>query len=227
MFGENCGRLASKRVASVQTISGTGAIHLAAQLIAQCVSPPPAVYVGVPAWGNYKPLCELVGLKIIEYTYYDSVKRAVDFDSVLATVRQAPEGSVFVLQGCCHNPTGADLTKAQWDELAVVLQEKSHLPLLDVAYQGLGNGLEDDAYSVRLFAKMGFEMFVCQSFSKNFALYGERCGALHAVCIDAETAVNVHDRLRCLIRWEFSSSPAFGSRLVNIVLGSDPFNQGW
>lgn len=191
------------------------------------VNPTPDVYVGTPAWGNYKPLFELVGLKVVEYTYYSHATRSVDFANVLQTAEDAPVGSVFVLQGCCHNPSGADLTEAQWDELAAVLEKKAHFPFFDLAYQGLGNGLDEDAYAIRLFARMGFEMLVCQSFSKNFALYGERCGALHAVCQDEKAAARVEDRLRCLIRWEFSSSPAYGSRLVKIVLESDEKHELW
>ncbi|CAG9978558.1 unnamed protein product [Clonostachys byssicola] len=229
MFGQDCPRLSTNHIASVQTISGTGAVHLAASLLTQLnpTTNPPTVYVGVPAWGNYKPLMKLVGLDVVEYTYYDSVNRSIDFAAILRAARDAPSGSVFVLQGCCHNPTGADPTPAQWDELALCLKQRGHLPLFDVAYQGLGNGLEEDVYSVRAFARMGFDMLVCQSFSKNFALYGERCGALHAVCGDARQAANVRDRLRCLIRWEFSSAPAFGSRLVNITLGSDALRAQW
>uniref|UniRef100_A0A8H7KFP4 Aminotransferase class I/classII large domain-containing protein n=1 Tax=Bionectria ochroleuca TaxID=29856 RepID=A0A8H7KFP4_BIOOC len=201
MFGQDCPRLPTTR--------------------------PPTVYVGIPAWGNYKPLMKLVGLDVVEYTYYDSIKRSIDFPAILRAARDAPSGSVFILQGCCHNPTGADPSPAQWDELALCLKQGGHLPLLDVAYQGLGDGLEEDVYSVRAFARRGFDMLVCQSFSKNFALYGERCGALHAVCGDARQAANVRDRLRCLIRWEFSSAPAFGSRLVNITLGSDALRTQW
>ncbi|KAK7217070.1 hypothetical protein V2G26_005073 [Clonostachys chloroleuca] len=206
MFGKDCPRLSSNHIASVQTISGTGAVHLAASLLTQ-LSPttnPPTVY-----------------------TYCDSTKRSIDFPAILRAARDAPSGSVFILQGCCHNPTGADPSPAQWDELALCLKQGGHLPLLDVAYQGLGDGLEEDVYSVRAFARLGFDMLVCQSFSKDFALYGERCGALHAVCGDARQAANVRDRLRCLIRWEFSSAPTFGSRLVNITLGSDALTTQW
>lgn len=227
IFGTDSSRLTSGHIASVQTISGTGAVHLAALLLSQAFELPPTVYVGVPAWGNYKPLAQLTGLSVVEYKYYDSVQRTVDMDSVLAAIRGSPSGSVFIFQGCCHNPTGADPTPAQWDEIALAMKQSNHLPLLDVAYQGLGNGMHEDAYSVRLFARMGFEMLVCQSFSKNLALYGERCGALHAVCSDNRVAANVFDRLRCLIRWEFSSAPAYGSRLVSLVMESKLLTEQW
>ncbi|KAM0544502.1 hypothetical protein ACHAPJ_011796 [Fusarium lateritium] len=227
MFGEDCLRLNSGHVASVQTISGTGANHIAALALSQSISPRPKVFVGTPAWGNYRPIFELVGLEVIDYSYFDSRARSIDFSSIISAAHSAPSRSVFVLQACCHNPTGADPTKEQWQELASAMKQHNHFVFFDIAYQGLGNGMAEDAYSVRLFATLGLEMFVCQSFSKNFALYGERCGVLHAVCADLETVANVHDRLRCLIRWEFSSSPAYGSRLVTVILGSDHLSDVW
>ena len=211
----------------MQTISGTGAVHLAFLLIAENLSPRPRVYVGVPAWGNYSPMCKLAGLDVVEYRHFDASARSVDMPSILKAVQGAPKGSVFVIQACCHNPTGADLSNEQWHELAIALKDRDHLPLLDIAYQGLGNGLDEDAYGVRLLARMGMPMLICQSFSKNFALYGERCGALHALCGDSKTTANVFDRLRCLIRWEFSSAPAYGCRLVDLVTRSNQLSQNW
>ncbi|KAI6764965.1 hypothetical protein HG531_012064 [Fusarium graminearum] len=227
MFGKECQRLKSGHVASVQTISGTGANHIAALALSQSISPRPQVYLGTPTWGNYKPIFELVGMEVIEYAYLDSKTRRIDFASILSAANSAPSRSVFILQACCHNPTGADLTKEQWQKLALVMKQHDHFAFFDIAYQGLGNGIVEDVYAIRLFADLGFEMFVCQSFSKNFALYGERCGVLHAVCPNPETAAIVHDRLRCLIRWEFSSSPAYGSRLVSIILESDHLRDEW
>lgn len=133
----------------------------------------------------------------------------------------------MILQGCCHNPTGADPTHEHWMAIAQEMKTKTQFPFFDFAYQGFGDGLEEDAYSVRLFAAQGFEMLICQSFSKNYALYGERCGALHVVTTSPVAAQNVHDQLRCLIRWEFSSSPAFGSRLVSIIQESDVLRGQW
>lgn len=228
MFGRDSALLAAGKIASVQTISGTGAVHLAAQFISRFVHPSPTVYVGTPTWGNYKPLCELVGLHIVEFQQYDSEKRTLDFPAILAAVRSAPRASVFIFQACCHNPTGMDPTRAQWDELRAAVRDMGHFPVFDNAYQGLGDGLDEDAYVVRSWAAEGIEMFVCQSFSKNFALYGERCGVLHAFCpAGAGAARNVHDQLRCLIRWEFSSSPAYGSRLVTRILSSEELRSKW
>lgn len=180
-----------------------------------------SVYVGTPAWGNYVPMLGFAGLDAKTYRHYDAKAGTVDWPSVLAAVTAAPDGSIFVLQACCHNPTAADFTKDQWRELAKEMQARRHFPVFDIAYQGLGNGLEEDIFCVRHFAELGFEMLICQSFAKNFALYGERVGALHAVCPSAESAVAVRDQMRFLIRVEFSSSPAYGSRLVDLIL-SDP-----
>ncbi|KAG5752512.1 hypothetical protein H9Q69_003564 [Fusarium xylarioides] len=227
LFGQDCDLLQSGNIASVQTISGTGAVHLAALALRQSISPHPKVYVGTPTWGNYKPMFELVGLEVVEYPYFDFQTRTIDFSSIISAAVTALANSVFILQACCHNPTGADPTKEQWRELGAVLKQNSHFVLFDIAYQGLGNGIEEDAYALRHFATLGIDMFVCQSFSKNFALYGERCGALHAVCTSPEIAAVVQDRLRCLIRWEFSSSPAYGSRLVTIVLDSYDLTSDW
>jgi aspartate aminotransferase len=189
--------------------------------------PLPPVYIGLPAWGNYQPLFHLVGLEVRHYTHYDPNTKRVDFGACIDAVQQAPRGSVFVLQGCCHNPTGADFDRDQWQILAKEMKLAGHLPFFDMAYQGLGDGLDEDAFAIQHFAQIGFEMIVCQSFSKNFGLYGERVGALHVVNGDRRIAANVNDQLRNLIRWEFSSSPAYGLRLVNLVLDDEEQVEDW
>jgi aspartate aminotransferase len=220
--------LTIRQITSVQTISGTGANHLGALLISRLANKPlPPVYIGLPAWGNYKPLFRLVGLEVQHYNHYDPNTISVDFDTCIDAVRQAPRGSVFVLQGCCHNPTGADFDRDQWQILAKEIKLAGHLPFFDIAYQGLGDGLDEDAFRIRHFTQIGFEMIVCQSFSKNFGLYGERVGALHVVNRDQRIAANVNGQLRNLIRWEFSSSPAYGSRLVNLVLDDKEQVEDW
>ncbi|UKZ69362.1 uncharacterized protein TrAtP1_010370 [Trichoderma atroviride] len=215
------------QLASVQTISGSGAVHLAALFISRCISPYIKVFVGVPTWGNYKPALDLVGLQTIEYRHYDPSTRSYDHDSTILAIKEAPEGSAFIFQGCCHNPTGADPTPEQWSEIVDALKVGRHLPLFDLAYQGLGQGLDEDAYAVSLCARRRLEFLACQSLSKNFALYGERCGSLHVICKDSRAAANVHDQLRCLIRWEMSSTPAYGSRLVKLVLQDGHMNADW
>ncbi|GAD94180.1 aspartate aminotransferase [Paecilomyces variotii No. 5] len=228
LFEENSKTLKDRKIASVQTISGTGACHLAALFLRRCKAfAKSVVYVGTPAWGNYEPLLELVGFEVDRYTYYDPHTHAANFKNLLDTVVNAPQNSIFVLQGCCHNPTGADLSQEQWKTLAEAMKKADAFPLFDIAYQGLGASPDNDAYGIQLFAEKGFEMVVCQSFSKNFGLYGERCGVLHVVTAEKTICRNVHDQLRSLIRWEFSSSPAYGSRLVNIILEDPDLRNEW
>lgn len=172
-------------------------------------------------------MLKLVGLDAAFYRHYDPDTGSVDFAGTIQAVKSAPKGSPFILQACCHNPTSADFTKEQWRFLADEMMARGHLPIFDIAYQGLGNDLDEDVYAVRLFADRKFEMLVCQSFSKNFALYGERCGALHVVCPSEDIAASVHDQLRFLVRSEFSSSPAFGSRIVENVLSSPEKQSLW
>ncbi|KAL4418070.1 aspartate aminotransferase [Colletotrichum abscissum] len=227
MFGAHSDALQTGRISSVQTISGTGANSLGALFISKVMEPKPRVYIGVPTWGNHIPIFQDTGLKTTTYSYLEASKHAVNFTALLDTVRSAARGSIFVLQGCCHNPTGVDLSLKQWKELACEMKHYGHLPFFDVAYQGLGDGLDEDAASVRVFVDAGIEMMVCQSFSKNFALYGERCGALHFVGNSQEVAANVQDRLRSLIRHTYSSAPAYGSRLVKIVLNDADLRKEW
>jgi aspartate aminotransferase, cytoplasmic len=146
---------------------------------------------------------------------------------VLAAVRSAPARSIFILQVCCHNPSAAGFSDSQWRTLGAEMQARQLFPLFDIAYQGLGNGLEEDVYPVRHFVSLGMEMRVCQSFSKSFGLYGERVGALHALCSSADAMPAVRDQLRFLIRSEFSSSPAFGARFVTLVLSDHAREREW
>lgn len=228
LFGNDAEAIESRRVTSVQAISGTGSIHLAALFLSRCTAfEGKKVYIGTPAWGNYEPLFNLVGLEVVKYRYYDGERGVVDFSSVLKAVEEAPPGSIFVLQGCCHNPSGLDLSQQQWRDLAAAMKLHNHFPFFDMAYQGLGVSLEDDAYGLRYFEQSGFDLLACQSFSKNFGLYGERCGVLHVVSGTEKVAANVYDQLRCLIRWEFSSSPAYGARLVNIILSRKDLTNKW
>lgn len=212
----------------MQTIAGTGAIHLGALFLKKVATAPgQKVYVGTPTWGNHEPLFNLVDIQLDKYNYYDGAQRKVDFDSCLAALRAAPENSIFIFQVCCHNPTGADFSPPHWQIIADEMQRRNHVPLFDFAYQGLGDGEDEDAYPIRLFAARGFEMLVCQSFSKTCGLYSERVGALHVVTKSRKDAQCVFSQLRRLVRSEFSSSPAYGARLVNIILGDKTVRQAW
>ncbi|KAL0264077.1 Aspartate aminotransferase, cytoplasmic [Diplodia seriata] len=240
LFGAPSAALRENRVSTIQTVAGTGACHLGAVFLrahwptsasaGSGSSPTNAtrVLLGVPTWGNYAPLFAHAGYtNIVQYPYLDSSRR-VDIASVLAALRAAPDRSIVVLQACCHNPTGRDLTRAQWTQVACVMREKRHFAFFDAAYQGLGNDSDGDAWAVRHFVERGdVDMLVCQSFSKNAGLYSERVGALHVVCGTAGVAANVLDRLRALLRWEVSSSPAYGAELVGVVLGDEGLRGRW
>ncbi|KAL1652683.1 hypothetical protein SLS61_004663 [Didymella pomorum] len=228
LFGTDSEVVKSGKIVSAQAISGTGSIHLAALFLSRAEQlRGKRAYVGTPAWGNYEPLFNLVGFEVVKYRHYDAERGVVAFSDLLEAVDEAPSGSIFVLQGCCHNPSGADLSNEQWKTLARVMKPKGHFPFFDMAYQGLGGSLAEDAFGLRYFAEQGFELLACQSFSKNFGLYGERCGVLHILAESETVAANVYDQLRCLIRWEFSSSPAYGSRLVNTILKDTSLTSQW
>ena len=151
----------------------------------------------------------------------------LDFASTISNIRSAPKQSIFVLQAVCHNPTGADYTQGQWADIADALRAGGHFAYLDTAYQGLGNGLDEDAWAIRHFAEKGVDMLVCQSFSKNMGLYSERVGALHVVCSSSEIAANVLDQLRSFTRWEVSSSPAYGAQIVETILSDESLAKEW
>ncbi|KAF4416533.1 Aspartate aminotransferase 3 [Colletotrichum fructicola] len=196
-----------KLISSVQTISGTGANALGALLISKAMSPNKKVYVSTPTWGNHFDIFHNVDMETVSYPYLDSSKHAVNFDALLEAVRTAPQGSIFILQGCCHNPSGVDLSVEQWQELATEMKSHGQLPFFDTAYQGLGDGFDEDAAGVRIFVEAGLEMLVLAD--------------------STEVAANVKDRLRSLIRYTYSSSPAYGSRLVKIVLSNRELRNAW
>lgn len=194
LFGADSEAVKTRRIASAQAISGTGSIHLAALFLSRAEQfRGKKVYVGTPAWGNYKPLFNLVGFEVVKYRHYDAERGVVAFNDLLKAVNQAPSGSIFVLQGCCHNPSGADLSNKQWETLAQAMKPKAHFPFFDMAYQGLGAPLAEDAFGLRHFGEQRFELLACQSFSKNFGLYGERCGVLHILTENKAVAANVYD----------------------------------
>lgn len=216
----------SNKIASLQTISGTGAIHMALAFLM-------AIHrrdfvIGVPAWDNYAPMIEHVGGTVHTYRHYDPATGEVDFGALLAAIDLAPTGAVFMLQACCHNPTGADYSQDQWKKISTAIKAKGHFTLFDIAYQGLSTGsLAEDAWPVRYFMEHDMEFMVCQSFSKNLGLYSERSGCLHAVGRDEESVHNVQSQLVSLFRLECSFAPAYGARLVAHVTNDNDLKQQW
>ncbi|KAL1643705.1 Aspartate aminotransferase/Glutamic oxaloacetic transaminase AAT2/GOT1 [Diplodia intermedia] len=234
IFGKDSDVLRAGKVASIQTIGGTGACHIGAVFASHYFQPsssssssssspgpnkrPVDAYIGDPGWPNYGPLLTHAGLNPVFYAHHDAATQTVALDALLAAAAAAPPRSVFVLQAVCHNPTGLDLTRAQWRAVADALAARGHLPFFDIAYQGFGAGLDADAWPVREFAGRGLEMVVAQSFSKNLGLYGERVGVVHVVAAGAETAARVGERLRGFARWTWASPPRAYAGLAKLVL---------
>lgn len=200
LLGSASPALAAGRVATLQALSGTGSLAVGAQFLAQFM-PGATVYISNPTWPNHKNIFALAGVKWETYRYFDPASVGLDFEGMLADIRAAPAGSVILLHGCAHNPTGIDPTKEQWAQIADAVEEKGHFAFFDVAYQGFATGsLDEDAYAPRYFESRGLEFMVAQSYSKNLGLYGERVGALNVVAADAATAGRVLSQLKRLAR---------------------------
>ena len=233
LFGAGHEAVTSGRVATIQSVGSSGGLKVGADFIARWL-PGSEVWVSDPTWDNHRSMFEGAGLKVHTYPYYDAGDAKADpprpagglrFAEMLATLRALPPQSVVLLHACCHNPTGVDLTRAQWDELIPVLRERRLLPYFDLAYQGFGDGIEADAYAARALASAGLSFFIANSFSKSMSVYGERCGALSVACPDALQAANVLGQLKFTVRRNYSSPPIHGGQIVATVL-TDPTLRG-
>ncbi|CAI9092636.1 OLC1v1027936C1 [Oldenlandia corymbosa var. corymbosa] len=217
----------SLKVATIQGLSGTGSLRLAAALIERYF-PGAKVLISSPTWGNHKNIFNDARVQWSEYRYYDPNTVGLDFNGMIADIKAAPDGSFILLHGCAHNPTGIDPTPEQWEIIADVIQEKNHIPFFDVAYQGFASGsLDTDASSVRLFAARGMELLVAQSYSKNLGLYAERIGAINVVCSTADAATRVKSQLKRLARPMYSNPPVHGARIVANVVGNPELFSEW
>jgi aromatic-amino-acid transaminase len=225
VFGEKHPALADKRVATIQTIGGTGAVGIAADFLAKHV-PGRTVLVSDPTWENHHGLFQRAGFKTTTYPYWDARNRSVNFNGMVKALEAAEAGSIVVLQPVCHNPTGVDLDEKQQAALTNVLVAKRHIVVFDMAYQGFGESLDADAAFVRRYAERA-SCLVANSFSKNFSLYGERCGGLSVVCRDADEAERVLGQLKLAVRRSYSNPPMTGGLLVATVLGSDDLRAQW
>ncbi len=226
VFGAGHPAVETGRVRTVQAPGGCGALRVAAELI-QRAKPSANLWVSTPTWANHIPLLGSAGLKLREYPYYDYASHSIDFTAMLATLNEIPRGDLVLLHACCHNPSGADLTRAQWDQVADVLVERGIIPFVDMAYQGFGEGLEEDAYGLRMLANRVPEMIVANSFSKNFGLYRERAASLSLVFADTQQADAGFSQLLNVARGIYSMPPAHGSTIVDIILHSDELTQVW
>ncbi|HDC4369847.1 TPA: aromatic amino acid transaminase [Enterobacter cloacae] len=226
LFGADHAVLAQKRVATIQTLGGSGALKVGADFLKKYF-PDSGVWVSDPTWENHVAIFEGAGFKVATYPWFDSQTNGVRVDALLEKLNTLPERSIVLLHPCCHNPTGADLTNAQWDAVIEVLKARNLIPFLDIAYQGFGAGMEDDAYAIRAVASAGLPVLVSNSFSKIFSLYGERVGGLSVVCEDAEAAGRVLGQLKATVRRIYSSPPNFGAQVVATVLGDEQLKANW
>ncbi|MEE3924724.1 amino acid aminotransferase [Pseudomonas viridiflava] len=226
LFGENNPAVLAGRVATIQTVGGSGALKVGADFL-KYAFPDSQVWVSDPTWENHNALFGGAGFKVNTYPYFDAQTGGVKFDAMLDALQQLPARSIVLLHPCCHNPTGADLSVAQWDQVVEVVKARELIPFLDIAYQGFGKGMDEDAYAIRAMTKAGVTAFISNSFSKIFSLYGERVGGLSVVCEDSASAVNVLGQLKATVRRNYSSPPAHGAQVVSRVLNSPQLRDQW
>lgn len=226
LFGADSPVVSAGRVATIQTLGGSGALKVGADFLKRYF-PQSEVWVSDPTWDNHVAIFEGAGFKVHTYPYFDPQTLGVAFDAMLATLAALPAQSVVLLHPCCHNPTGSDLSPAQWDRVIEVVRARELIPFLDIAYQGFGAGMEEDAYAIRAIAAAGLPFLVANSFSKIFSLYGERVGGLSVMCESDEAAARVLGQLKATVRRNYSSPPMLGAKLVASVLGDAGLKASW
>jgi aromatic-amino-acid transaminase len=226
VFGADSAIIQEKRAVTVQALGGTGALKIGADFLKR-FSPESEVFISDPSWENHRALFESAGFVVNNYTYYDPATHGVNFDGMLASLNAMPAGSIVVLHACCHNPTGADITSDQWDQVIEAVKANGLVPFLDMAYQGFGAGIAEDGAVVRRFADTGVPLLVSNSFSKSFSLYGERVGALSVVASSAEEAARLLSQLKRVVRTNYSNPPSHGGKVVAAVLSTPELRQTW
>lgn len=226
VFGTNSKVTQDKRVVTAQAIGGTGALKLGADFLKRFASNA-QVWISDPSWENHRALFESAGFVVNNYPYFDAATHGVNFAGMLASFNAMPSGSIVVLHACCHNPTGADLTSEQWSQIIDVVASRQLTPFLDMAYQGFGDGIDADGDVVRRFADAGVPLFVSNSFSKSFSLYGERVGALSIVAADNAEAARVLSQLKRVIRTNYSNPPTHGGKIVATILSNPELRALW
>ncbi|MEW9897601.1 amino acid aminotransferase [Chitinivorax sp. PXF-14] len=226
VFGAEHEAVKANRIASIQTIGGSGALKIGGDFLKRYY-PNSEVWVSDPTWDNHRSMFEGAGFKVHDYPYYDAKTGGVRFDEMLATLKSLPEHSIVLLHPCCHNPTGVDLTRAQWEQIVPVVKAGKLIPFMDIAYQGFGDGLEEDAFAIRAMTDAGVSFFVSNSFSKNLSYYGERCGGLSVVCQDAEEASRVLGQLKFTVRRNYSSPPTHGGQITAAVMQTPELRSEW
>ena len=226
LFGADSQVLAEGRAVTLQGIGGTGSLKIGADFLKRFL-PEAELWISSPSWENHQMLFEAAGFKVNSYPYYDAETHGLDFNGMLETLKTLPANSIVVLHACCHNPTGVDLSEDQWRLVVDVVKQSRLVPFLDFAYQGFGDGLESDAFAVNLFAEAGIQCLIASSFSKSFALYRERVGALTILTSSAEESKRVLSQAKRVIRTNYSSPPSHGAQIVAMVLGDSELRQQW
>ena len=226
VFGPKHPVVTEGRGATIHTPGGTGALRVGGELLATQF-PGATLWLSDPTWPNHPGIFRSAGLKVATYPYYDAATHGVNIGALLAALEKVPDGDIVLLHGCCHNPTGADPSPDHWRAILEVFKRRPIIPFLDFAYQGFGQGVEEDAFAVRLFASSGVELIVSSSFSKNFGLYRERVGALTVVTGGSGVASVVMSRIKQLVRTNYSNPPAHGSKVVELVLGEPELRKMW
>ena len=226
VFGADSDVVKAGRVSTVQAIGGTGGLKIGADFLKK-VSPNAKVLISDPSWENHRAIFQNAGFEVGSYAYYDAANRKVNFEGMLADLNAAAAGTIVVLHACCHNPTGYDITAAQWDQVIAVVQAKGLTAFLDMAYQGFGHGIAEDGAVIGKFVAAGLNIFVSTSFSKSFSLYGERVGALSVVASDKDEAARVLSQLKIVIRTNYSNPPIHGGAVVAAVLGNPELRALW
>ncbi len=226
VFGADSTAAAEKRIVTVQALGGTGGLKIGADFLRR-VDPQAQVWISDPSWENHRALFENAGFSVQSYPYYDAASHGIDFAGMLSTLARLPAGAIVVLHACCHNPTGVDLTAEQWTQVIDTVKSRGLVPFLDTAYQGFADGLDKDAAAVRRFAQAGVPLFVSNSFSKSFSLYGERVGALSVVAASSDEAARVLSQLKRLVRTNYSNPPTHGGKIVAAVLADPQLRSLW
>jgi len=226
LLGNDAALIAEGRVVTTQALGGTGALKVGADFLKRLL-PDAVVAISNPSWENHRALFESAGFPVQNYRYYDATSHGIDRAGLLQDLNELPARSIVVLHACCHNPTGVDLNLNDWKQILEVLRARDHVPFIDIAYQGFGDSIEEDAAAVRLFAESGMTFFVSSSFSKSFSLYGERVGALSMVTQSRDESARVLSQVKRVIRTNYSNPPTHGATVVASVLNSPELRAMW
>jgi aromatic-amino-acid transaminase len=226
LFGRDSELVKSGRVVTAQALGGTGALKLGADFLKRFL-PQSDLYISKPSWENHRALFEAAGFTVKEYPYYKPETHGLDFEGMKAALDKLPENAIVLLHACCHNPTGVDLTASQWQEVVEISKARKLVPFIDFAYQGFGDGIEEDAVAVRAFSSAGIPFLIASSFSKSFSLYRERVGAVCFVTTDADEAKRVTSQLKRVVRTNYSNPSSHGGQIVALVLSDPELRARW